>query len=231
MKRYGGIERDKPFNFADRLSRLTEFDLRVQFSAESGVDGCLALVLFGHGLVLGFTRGLPHIVGGVYVGVSALTERIHFTFGFQSEWYDDYLNRIDGPAPVGIDIDSLVKGTGIVNVSTTPISAGECTEDCCSHEDVAECNDARLALGSVEFDRSILSLAVCQWHGPIQNCGNAHDDAAGLADDDNPQYISATVGEVQAGKVDDEGRIVTVKPCGIARHRDIGCSPDCPHRV
>ena len=94
MKRYNSFERNKPFSLGERLSRLLTFDFRAQFAIEGGLDACLSLVVFGHGLTLGFTRGVPHVIAGVYLGVSALTEQFDMTFGFQSDWYDEYLNRL-----------------------------------------------------------------------------------------------------------------------------------------
>jgi len=91
MKFYKNLERDKPTDTRDRLSRLLTFDLRVQFSFEGGADVLLSLVLFGHGLTLGFTRGMPHIVGGIYVEINALTERFNLSAGYQSEWYAKYI--------------------------------------------------------------------------------------------------------------------------------------------
>ena len=112
MKRYNSFERNKPFSLGERLSRLLTFDFRAQFAIEGGLDACLSLVVFGHGLTLGFTRGVPHVIAGVYLGVSALTEQFDMTFGFQSDWYDEYLNRLVDeirPCTATADISSMYK--------------------------------------------------------------------------------------------------------------------------
>ncbi len=132
MKRYFNIERDKPFGILDRLSRLFNFDIRLQFGIESGADFCAGLVLFGHGFVLGFTRGMPHIVGGFYVSIHALTEQVTLTAGFESDWYHDYLNDPIGLAIAANELSGGTEDFGIRNA---------CSEGCCSHEDVAECHD------------------------------------------------------------------------------------------
>ena len=183
MKFYSSLDRSPSFGLADRLSRLLTFDFRAQFSVESGADFLVSLIVFGQGLTLGFTRGMPHIVGGVYAEVNILTERFSATAGFQSQWYDEYLNG----EPLGIDIEALEESGDFAIKSVTLPPGGEvvlekrtsgaCVDGCCSHEDVAECHD----------------------------------------DPENPANTMA--GDLP------------VKHCTVARHVDIGCSPDCPNRV
>jgi len=222
MKRYGSIERDKPFNFADRLSRLLEFDFRVQFSVENGVDACLSLVVFGHGITLGLTRGMPHIVGGVSLGVSALTERFEFTFGFQSDWYDDYMNDLfvnADIAPTSGDVSFLLPSV----FPTSPRPDGWMGYD--DPQYVPAYPNTILGDGvTIRATVGEVQAGALDSEGRIKtfDCGDdgccSHDDPSGIADDDNPQYIGRAGGQ-------------TLKPCILARHRDIGCGAECAGRA
>lgn len=55
--------------------------------------------------------------------------------------------------------------------------------------------------------------------------------SADIRDDETDEpIVTITTGEVHAGEVDNDGRIITTPPCGVARHRDIGCSEGCANR-
>ena len=139
MKFYKTLARDTPTDTSDRLSRLLTFDLRVQFSFDGGMGAVLSLVLFGHGLTLIISRGMPYIVGGVYVEVNALTERFRAAAGYRPEWYANYIgglfdNPDSGPiirtAPVDID-DATRKPCCVHQDYTCTDECQLCEEGCC----------------------------------------------------------------------------------------------------
>lgn len=168
----------------------------------------IGFTVFGLGAGFGFNSPFY-----AYVKLEGLGFDIDIAAGFYRDYEREYTENeppslgVEKPLTgFGIDIDALQaevreeRAAATVALST----AGDLTVTravlCCTHGDDDSCDpECETCASDCPVDAAVIRALEAI----------AHDDVDDIADDDNPQYVTATVGEVHAGEVDSEGRIVT----------------------